>query len=225
MVKIRGNHNIIDMISFDGKTLVDQNSIKETAVAFFSSSFQVSPVSIVEDLFDCPHPTVSLHHNQSLITMPDASEIERAVFSLGRHSFPGVDGIFGVFFTSCWPIIGPLVVAAIQNFFSSGKLLKACSSFLIALIPKKPNPASFQDYRSISLLNFIYKIITKVMVSHLAPILPHLISWHQAAFIKERLIYDHIALAHELTQRLKLKMSGGSVCMKLDISKDFDMLD
>lgn len=133
MVKVRGNHNIIDMISFDGKTLVDQNSIKEAAVAFFSSSFQASPVSIVEDLFDCPHPTVSLHHNQSLITMPDASEIERPVFSLGRHSFPGVDGFFGVFFTSCWPIVGPLVVAAIQNFFSSGKLLKAYSSFLISL--------------------------------------------------------------------------------------------
>ena len=147
-----------------------------------------------------------------------------AVFALKRHSSPGPDGFTGAFFTSFWEIIGSSVIAAIQNFFSSRKILKSLNTFFLALIPKSGAPKSFNDYRPISLLNFSFKIITQIMASRLAPLLPSLVSPNQAAFIRGRSIHDHIALAHELVQRLKLKLAGGSLCLKLDISKAFDKL-
>lgn len=100
------------------------------------------------------------------------------------------------------------IVAAVQNFFLSGKLLKANASFLIAPIPRYQNPSTFNDFRPISLLKFSYKIITKILAPRLVPILPNLISWHQAAFTKERSIHDHIALAHELVQAQPKDVGG-----------------
>eukprot|EP01018_Ginkgo_biloba_P015473 Gb_20637 [translate_table: standard] len=43
-----------------------------------------------------------------------------------------------------------------------GKVLGVFNTTFIALIPKSDNPRSFEEYRSISLCNCIYKIITKV---------------------------------------------------------------
>lgn len=124
-----------------------------------------------------------------------------------------------------WGIIGDSVLAAVQNFFSSSKLLKASATFLLSLIPKCPIPSSFNDFRPISLLNFSFKIITKVLARRLSSILPTIISPNQAAFVKGKSIHDHLALAHELTQKLNRKLLGGTLGMKLDISRAFDKLD
>lgn len=59
----------------------------------------------------------------------------------------------------------------------------------------------------------------------MASILPDLILLHQVAFLKERKIQDHIALAHELTQKLQKGAKGKGICLKLDIFKAFDKLD
>lgn len=223
--KIRGSGSTIDRISLNDRTLESPQDIKGAAVQYFASTFQAPPTSISKLLFDCLHPKVSALQNQQLLAIPDPMKIKHAVFSRGNLSAPGSDGFSGCVFTFCWDIVGNSVIAAIQNFFSSSKVLKASSTFLIALIPKSPNTSTFNDFRPISLLNFSYKIITKIMANRLSPILPHIISGHQAAFIKDRSIHDHIAMAHELIQKLNHKMAGGSLCLKLDISKAFDNLD
>lgn len=63
------------------------------------------------------------------------------------------------------------------------------------------------------------------MASRLSLALPSLISGHQAAFIKGRPIHHQIAMAHELFQNLNSKIRGGSICLKLDITKAFDKLN
>lgn len=62
------------------------------------------------------------------------------------------------------------------------------------------------------------------MASRLARILPTIIFPNQAAFVKVRSIHHHIALAHELFQKLNTKISSGALCLQLDISKAFDEL-
>lgn len=225
LAKIRGNKNSIDQISFNGQNLVNPHAIKDAASEFFSSTFKVGPTTIDEHCFYCNQPKITSLQNNQLVVTPDFDEVKKTVFSLGNLSARGPDGFSGCFYSSCGDIVSHDVVTAVQNFFTFGKLLKASTNFLLALIPKSPTPSCFQDFRPISLLNFSFKIITKIMASRLSPIISYIISLHQATFITNRSIHKHIALAHELTQKLKQKFSGGSFFMKIDISKAFDMLD
>lgn len=117
------------------------------------------------------------------------------------------------------------MVKAVCHFFSSGKLYKVSNTYFLTLIPKIQSPSSFSDFRPISLLNFSYKILAKILASRLSQIIPSLISSNHAAFVKGRFIHQHISLAHELFQRLHSKLSGGSLCMQLDVSKAFDKLN
>lgn len=121
-------------------------------------------------------------------------------------------------------LIGPDVIAAVSHFFTTSHLLPGTNSFFLALIPKFQSINTFSYCRSISLLNFTYKIISKILATRLSTILPLLISNHHVAFVKGRSIHEHAALANELFQKLRTKVSDGAICMKLDISKAFDKL-
>lgn len=91
----------------------------------------------------------------------------------------------------------------VAHLFSSGRLLRATNAYFITLIPKNQPPNTLSDFRPISLLNFSYKVISKILASRLAGIPPLLISKHQLAFVKGRTIHHYVALGHELFQLLK----------------------
>ena len=54
----------------------------------------------------------------------------------------------------------------------------------IVLLPKKQDPTTISDYRSISLINSLTKVITKILATRLAPHMNELVSLAQNAFIK-----------------------------------------
>lgn len=67
----------------------------------------------------------------------------------------------------------------VQSYFLGRDFTKFITHTSIVLLPKKPNPETFANYRSISLCNFGSKIVTKIMVVKLFPILPKFLSLHQ----------------------------------------------
>lgn len=67
---------------------------------------------------------------------------------------------------------------------------------------------------------FISKIITKIIVEHLKLLASHIVSPHQAAFIKG----NSILIALFGTQLWKNKVNDDNLGIKLDITKGFDMV-
>lgn len=57
------------------------------------------------------------------------------------------------------------------------------------LIPKVEEPMGFGQFRPISLCSVVYKIMSKIMVFRLAPMLDKIISPEQVAFIRGRRIF------------------------------------
>ena len=53
--------------------------------------------------------------------------------------------------------------------------LKSINQTFITLIPKKAQAEKVQDFRSISLLNSSYKIITKCLATRFSPILNNIL--------------------------------------------------
>lgn len=81
-----------------------------------------------------------------------------------------------------------------------------------------------RDFRPISLIGSIYKILSKVLPNRLTKMLPDVISDNQSAFVNGRQILDSVVAAHELSDSRHKQNRPGVLC-KLDFEKACDMVD
>ncbi|CAN0827412.1 Transposon TX1 uncharacterized 149 kDa protein, partial [Linum grandiflorum] len=165
--------------------------------------------------------------NSFLIRAVSETEIKAAVFSLGPNQAPGSDGYPGYFFRHYWDILRVDMCSAVMMFFKTGKLLKNFNHTIITLIPKIKNPSSMTHLRPISLCQFVYKIIAKILANRLSKILPHVIIRHQTGFVRERRITDNIIIPHEIMHFLKKKVHGSQffMALKLEMEKAYDRIE
>ena len=73
-----------------------------------------------------------------------------------------------------------------KEFFEGNLNLKAINNSFITLIPKCNNPSSVNDFRPISLLNSVLKLLTKIMSGWLQRVIIPLVHQNQYGFIKNR---------------------------------------
>ena len=138
----------------------------------------------------------------------------------------GPDGFPGLFFKHYWPTVGTQVVEDVQCFFKERWLPRSMNHTFITLIPKKQGACNFNHFRLISLCNFYYKIISKLLVNRLRPLLAKLIDPAQAVFVPSRWIAENIVLAQEIVHSFKnTKKKKGFMGFKLDFHKAYDSLE
>ncbi len=80
-----------------------------------------------------------------------------------------------------------------------------------------------RDYRPISLLNGLSKIISKVLASRLQGALEGMINPFQTAFTKGRSLLDNFFMAHILTHHLHSSKQQASF-LKIDFERAFDQV-
>jgi hypothetical protein len=88
-------------------------------------------------------------------------------------------------------------------------------------LPKKEVVEEIADFRPISLIHAIAKIIAKMLALRLAPHMNELISNAQSAFIKKRSIHDNFLYVKNLASKFN-KAKTPALLFKLDIRKAFD---
>jgi hypothetical protein len=91
----------------------------------------------------------------------------------------GPDGFTIDFFHYCWTMIREEVFQVVEESRTSGKVLSTFNATFLSLIPKEERVKHPNQYKTISLCNFIYKIITKVISMRLKQILLYTISKEQ----------------------------------------------
>jgi hypothetical protein len=101
------------------------------------------------------------------------------------------------------------------------RLLNSAS---IVLLPKKNDVVEAKDYRPVSLLHSVTKILCKIMANRLAPELHNLVSLGQSAFIKVRSIQENFLYVRNVIKKAHKKKSP-LLFLKLDIAKAFDSLN
>ena len=89
------------------------------------------------------------------------------------------------------------------------------------LIPKKEGSVPPSEFRPISLMHNIAKILCKLLANRLALELDSLVSLSQSAFIKKRCIQDNFLYVHNVIREAHTKKKP-LIFLKLDIAKAFD---
>lgn len=155
------------------------------------------------------------------VTLP---EIEKILKLCAKDKSPGPDGWNVEFFLQFWDLFGSEVLALVEESRLTGHVSGGLNSTFIALIPKISKTTSFSDYRPISLCNFLYKIISKIIAERLKPWLSRIISPEQFGFLKDTQIFDAIGAAQEGIHSIKDKKIKPSL-LKVDLSKAYDRVD
>ena len=110
-------------------------------------------------------------------------EVKISLWSMKPFKAPGPDGYHAGFYQRNWHIVKDSVVKLVANIFESRSMPNHLNKTLITLIPKCPGADCLGLFRPISLCNTIYKLITKVLVNKMRPMLNNLVSPFQTAFV------------------------------------------
>ena len=96
----------------------------------------------------------------------------------------------------------------------------------IVLIPKTQGPETIGSYRPISLCNSMYKIVSKILVGRIRPLLDQLISLCQTAFVLGRRGIDNAIVVQEIIHTMgRAKGKFGYMVLKIDLEKAYDKLE
>lgn len=231
MCQVRASYNAIrSFLSSAGVLVIDPIEMSMLAVSHFQSVLgpqQYTPPPIRSSpfwfsqllSFQCTDS-----HYQQMLLMPTLEEIQSLFFKLNPNKAPGPDGLTSAFFKSAWDVLGEEVTRSIQHFFNSSFLPATANATILTLVPKFPGASKISDFRPISCLNTIYKVISRLLVTRLKPILPQLILPCQTAFVKDRLLLENTILASELIHGYHKNKGAKRITIKVDIAKAFDTI-
>nr|GEW30760.1 RNA-directed DNA polymerase, eukaryota [Tanacetum cinerariifolium] len=209
-------------VMVDGEWVDEPCRVKEEFRLHFATQFQTPGSNFCKLNFSFPD---RLNSDQVIeLECPvTKEEIKKAVWGCGENKSSGPDGYTFEFFCKFWDTIGSDLCVAVEWFFEHNLFTKGCNSSFVALIPKTHDPKFVNDYRPISLIGSLYKVVAKVLATRLSSIIPALISDVQTAFLPNRQILDGPFIINELLSWCKHKKQQ-AMMFKIDFAKAYDSI-
>ena len=167
---------------------------------------------------------LSEEENMSLIAPFSSLEIEAVVRDSDGGKSPGLDGFNFAFVKGFWYFIKDEVWIMFDQFHANEVLPKGMLAYFVTLIPKVSSPLDSKEYRPISLLGCLYKLLAKVLARRLAAVMNFIISTSQSTFLKGRNLVDGVLVVNELVDYAK-KAKKECLIFKVDFEKAYDSVD
>ena len=169
------------------------------------------------------HPKITEEQSNFLETYPSREEVKNAVWACGVDKSPGYDGYNFKFIREMWDMIKEEIYEFVLSFFNYEISARSINIAWVTLIPKVVDPTSIDEYRPISMVGALYKIISKLLSIRLKEVMAPLFDESQSAFVVNRQILDGVLIANESLRLLKKKIPG--TMLKLDFQKAYDSVN
>ncbi|RVW65713.1 LINE-1 retrotransposable element ORF2 protein [Vitis vinifera] len=143
-------------------------------------------------------------------------EIHAALMGMNGDKAPGPDGFTVAFWQSCSEFAKEEIVDLFKEFFEEKSFAKSLNSTFLVLIPKKGGAEDLGDFRPISLLGGLYKILAKVLANRIKEVLDKVVSSDQNAFVKGRQILAASLIANEVIDYWLKRKEKGLICHAQD---------
>lgn len=148
--------------SVDGAWLDKEDDIVGCFSKFFLELFQTSKERDLSNVLSYVEPAVTVEDNVVMCSPVTDAEVREAVFKIG--GLKALDLM----------VLEEQVCGMAKDFFffENGVNLDNLNNTKIVLIPKVENPELVGSFRPISLCNFSYMIVSKIISNRLSTIIP-----------------------------------------------------
>lgn len=141
---------------------------------------------------------------------------------MSPYKASGPNGFPNSFYQHHWPLIKEEVTTVVMTKLNQGTIHDEFADALLVPISKVDNLERCSQLRPISLLNIVFKIVEKMLVFRLKPMLSKLISPSQSSFIPGRQVLDNFIIFQEVINSMNTRRSTSKwMVLKSDLEKAY----
>jgi hypothetical protein len=183
IMSARRRRNTIQLLQVNGSQVTGVQDIRSAVFTYFSSHFK-RMVEVRPGVYNLPFRRLSVIEAGSLTRPFTVDEVKQAVWDCDSNKSPGPDGISFGFLKKFWTDIKVDFLRFVMEFHRNGRLPKGVNTTFIALIPKIDSPQRLNDFRPISLVGCMYKVLANILANRLRAVIGSAVSDSQSAFVK-----------------------------------------
>ncbi len=150
-------------------------------------------------------------------------ELDKSIEKANMKSAPGVDGLSNKFIRRYWLFFRTALYRYCLDCFQKGSLTANFLNASIKLIPKKGNITELKNWRPISLLSNMYKVISRAINNRLSTVVNRICSRAQKGFNDSRFTQECLINVLETIRHCNNNNISGAV-VAVDMAKAFDTL-
>ncbi|MCH86627.1 LINE-1 reverse transcriptase like, partial [Trifolium medium] len=219
-VKSRSKTNLISALR-SGDVWLDSPTLIKAAVSSYFVNHVSSTPRVRPKLDGVVFPSLSEEEKVGLISPFSMEEIEDVVKNCDGNKCPRPDGFNYDFLKKFWDLLKGDFRIMFDQFHGNSCLPKSFLSYFVTLVPKVNSPSNISDFRPISLIGCLYKLIAKVLAKRLAKVIDSVVALNQSAFIKGRNLVDGVLVVNEVVELAK-KTKRECLIFKVDFEKAYD---
>ncbi|XP_075160302.1 uncharacterized protein LOC142233305 [Haematobia irritans] len=198
-------------------------SIKEEQIKIWETYYKellTAPTHPLENICNCSQHEEALHFDTSC---PNIPEIAQAISSLKSHKSPGPDNISPELLKADSSLSAELLQPFVSNFWSTEVLPTEVKEGIITLLPKKGDLSLCKNWRGITLLNMVNKVISHILNKRLSDFVNPSLRNEQAGFRARRSCVDHVNTIRIIVEQSVEWRSPLYLCF-IDFTKAFDTI-
>ena len=226
------SYKISDILDNSGKPFVNNKALSEFGVNYFQQIYS-KPIDEPLNLSGCiknflgqdilANPVVT----SSKLTVNEAAQLEaplslyeldEAAKQANKKSAPGADGLSNEFIIKFWNVFCVPLLRYANCCFQKGELTSTFKSANIRLIPKKGSHVDIKNWRPISLLSNLYKILSRALNNRFKKTTDRVTSSAQKGFTYSRYLQEVLINVTEFIGHCKANEKSGLI-VSIDYSK------